>query len=170
MHSSLRGWAAWRLARISGYADAVMQPILALDGLHLVFQAQFQLFKPDFFQLFIFAEITFLGECIEAFCILRVLLSQSAEFLVIGQELVSRSQHPADLQPGYKVRLAQAKSGFNAKKVVQSQCEKRIRQEPGGTRWHLPRDLRSRTGGGQSARNLNLRIEFVRLYSTRGPR
>jgi hypothetical protein len=29
---------------------------------------------------------------------LRVLLSQPAEFIVTGQELVSRSQHPADLQ------------------------------------------------------------------------
>jgi hypothetical protein len=33
--------------------------------------------------------------------------------------LVSRSQHPADLQPGYELRLAQGKNGFNAKKVVQ---------------------------------------------------
>jgi len=29
-----------------------------------------------------------------------VLLSQLAEFLMAGQELVSRSQHPADLQTG----------------------------------------------------------------------
>src|ERR1017187_2701753 len=42
-------------------------------------------------------------------------LNQFAEFLLIGQEFVLRSQHPADLQPGYGVRLAQGKKGFNAK-------------------------------------------------------
>ena len=45
-----------------GYVNAVVLPILALNGLHLVFQAEFQLLQPDFFQLFIFAEVTFLGE------------------------------------------------------------------------------------------------------------
>jgi hypothetical protein len=37
-------------------------PVLPLDGLHLVLQAKFQLLQPDFFQLFIFGEIAFLGE------------------------------------------------------------------------------------------------------------
>src|SRR4029077_5433912 len=83
------------------YVDAVLLPILALNGLHLVLQAQFQLLQTDLFQLLVFAEVTFLGECIEALRVLRVLLSQSAEFLMIGQKLVFRSQHPADLQPGY---------------------------------------------------------------------
>jgi hypothetical protein len=39
-----------------------MLPILALDGFHLILEAQFQLFQPDFFQLFIFGEISLLGE------------------------------------------------------------------------------------------------------------
>jgi hypothetical protein len=33
-----------------------------LDGLHLVLQAELQLFQPDLFQFFIFGEISFFGE------------------------------------------------------------------------------------------------------------
>jgi hypothetical protein len=36
--------------------------VLALDGLHLVFQAQFKLLKPDFFQLFVVGEVTLVGK------------------------------------------------------------------------------------------------------------
>src|SRR5271169_1711992 len=99
-----------------------------------------------------------------------MLLSQSAEFLVIGQELVSRSQHPADLQPGYGVRLAHAKNRFNAKKVVQSQYENWVRAECGGTRRRLPADLCSRTSGGRSAGSPPFRKEFGPRRSPRGPR
>jgi hypothetical protein len=42
--------------------NAELLPELPLDGLHLVLQAQFQLLQPDLFQLFVFAEISFLGE------------------------------------------------------------------------------------------------------------
>src|SRR3974390_3170808 len=74
-----------------GYVDAVLLPILALDRFHLIFEAEVQLFQPDFFQLLVFAEITFLGEYIKTLGILRMLLNQAAEFVVTGQELVSRS-------------------------------------------------------------------------------
>ncbi len=62
--------AAWRLARILCYVDAVLLPVLALNGLHLIFEAEFQLLQTNFFQLLVFAEVTLLGECIEAFRIL----------------------------------------------------------------------------------------------------
>jgi hypothetical protein len=43
----------WRRSRVQvgqnlGYANAVLLPILALDRLHLVLQAQFQLLQTDF--------------------------------------------------------------------------------------------------------------------------
>jgi hypothetical protein len=38
-----------------GYVRSKLLPILALNRLHLVFQAQFKLLEPDFFQLFVFA-------------------------------------------------------------------------------------------------------------------
>src|ERR1700722_8441852 len=101
MNYSLGGNAAVVApGNLLGYVDAVLLPELALNGFHLIFEAQLQLLKPGFFQLFVFAEITFLGKRIEPFCVLRMLLSQSAELLVIGHELVSLSQHPADLQTG----------------------------------------------------------------------
>src|SRR5208282_2925208 len=52
------------------YVHTLPLPELALNRLHLVFEAQFQLLEPDFFQLFVFAEITFLSECFEAFRVL----------------------------------------------------------------------------------------------------
>lgn len=74
-----------------GYVRAELFPILPLDGLHLIFEPQFEFLQTDLFQLFVLTEITLLGEQIKTFRVLRVLLSQSAELLVIGQELVSRS-------------------------------------------------------------------------------
>src|SRR5258708_6761704 len=53
-----------------------------------------------------------------------MLLSQSAELLMIGQKFVLRSQHPADLQPGYI--CGQASTGekwVQCQKLVQSQYE-----------------------------------------------
>jgi len=35
--------------------SAELLPILPLNGLHLVFEPQFQLLEPDFFQLFVFS-------------------------------------------------------------------------------------------------------------------
>jgi len=54
----------WRLRRATSGQELsdLMLPILALDRFHLIFQAQFQLLQPDFFQLFIFGEISLLGE------------------------------------------------------------------------------------------------------------
>src|SRR5262245_47194348 len=60
---------AARLAKDLCYVDAELLPILALNRLHLIFEAQFQLLQTDFFQLFIFAEVAFLGECIETLCV-----------------------------------------------------------------------------------------------------
>ena len=74
--------------------------ILPLDGLHLVFEPQLQLLEADFLKLFVFAEITFLGERFESSGLLHVLLSQPTELVVAAQESVLRSQHSADLQTG----------------------------------------------------------------------
>jgi hypothetical protein len=68
IHLSLGGNAA----KVSpetflGYVYAVVQSMLALDGFHLIFEAELQLFQTDFFELFVFAKITFLGEYFEAF-------------------------------------------------------------------------------------------------------
>ena len=41
--------------------------VLALDALHLIFQAQFELLQPDLFQLFIVGKIPFLDQGIETF-------------------------------------------------------------------------------------------------------
>src|SRR5215469_3976533 len=38
-------------------------PELPLNGFHLILEAEFQLFEPDFFQLFVVGEIAFLSEC-----------------------------------------------------------------------------------------------------------
>ena len=82
------------------YVNSVLLPILPLNAFHLVFEPQLQLLEAHFLQLFIFAEVTFLGERIKTGGILHVLLSQPAEFVVAGQESVFGSQHPADLQTG----------------------------------------------------------------------
>jgi hypothetical protein len=50
-------------------------PILPLDGLHLVFEPQLQLLETNLFELFVFAEITFLGERIKTSGILEMFLS-----------------------------------------------------------------------------------------------
>jgi len=62
MQNSLSGGAAWSWPEFLRYVDAVLLPILALNAFHLIFEAEFQLFQTDFFQLLVFAEITFLGE------------------------------------------------------------------------------------------------------------
>src|SRR5689334_3484177 len=46
------------------YVDAVLLTVLALNRFHLVFEAEFEFLKADFFELFVFAEVAFLGECI----------------------------------------------------------------------------------------------------------
>jgi hypothetical protein len=88
--------------------------MLALNRFHLIFEAELQLLEAYFLEFLVFAEVPFLGEYFEALRVLRVLLSQLAEFLVARQELVFRSQHPADLQPGYGLKVAQHKNMGNA--------------------------------------------------------
>jgi hypothetical protein len=59
---SLCGCNRIEVDKFLGYVSAVLLPELPLDGFHLVFEAEFQLFQPNLFQLFVFAEISFLGE------------------------------------------------------------------------------------------------------------
>jgi hypothetical protein len=47
---------------LSYLAPGNVLPILALDGLHLVLEPELQLLQPDFFQLFVVGEISFVGE------------------------------------------------------------------------------------------------------------
>src|SRR5271155_606117 len=121
--------AAIKLPKKLRYVSSVLLPILPLNRLHLVLEPQFQLFKPDFFQLFIFAEITFLGERIKTSGILHVLLSQLAEFVMAGQESVFRSQHPADLQPGFMAKPITAPISVQCRILVQSRYEKELINE-----------------------------------------
>jgi hypothetical protein len=86
------------------YVGSELLPKLPLNRLHLVFEPELQFLQPDFLELFVFAEITFLSERIKTSGILQVLLSQLAKFIVIAQESVALSQHPVDLQPGFLAR------------------------------------------------------------------
>jgi hypothetical protein len=84
-----------------------------LDGLHLVLETQLQLFQSDFFKFFVFGEVALLSEGFEPLGVLRVLRDQFAEFIVTGQELVSRS-HPVDLLFCFSdLKLTQVKHRFN---------------------------------------------------------
>jgi hypothetical protein len=86
--------AAFRWPKELRYVGSVLLPELPLNGLHLVFEPQLQLLEANFLKFFVFAEITFLGETFKASGILHVLLSQLAEFIVVGQKSIIRSQHP----------------------------------------------------------------------------
>jgi hypothetical protein len=101
-----------------GDVGSELLPILPLDRLHLIFEPQLQLLKPNFFQLLVFTEVTLLGEGIKAGGILHMLLSQLAEFLMAAQKRVSRSHHSADLQPGFTalryLKVPQHQNRFNA--------------------------------------------------------
>jgi hypothetical protein len=44
-----------------GYVCPKLLPELPFNGFHLVFEPQLQLLESDFFELFVFAEITLLG-------------------------------------------------------------------------------------------------------------
>ena len=44
-----------------GYVGPELLSELPLNGFHLVFEPQLQLLESDFFELFVFAEITLLG-------------------------------------------------------------------------------------------------------------
>ena len=52
------GRHGWRL-RLCDLTLLQHDAQLPLDGFHLVLEPQFQLFQPDFFQLFVFCEISF---------------------------------------------------------------------------------------------------------------
>lgn len=88
--------------------------VLPLDHFHLIFEPQFKLFQPDFFQLFVVGEVTLMGERGETLFVLRMLLGQLAEFIVASQEKISRGKHPADLlKSDCEVKLAQETYLFN---------------------------------------------------------
>src|SRR5574341_195921 len=76
----------------------VRAPVLLLDALHLVLEAQLELLQAHFFQFLIFGQVAFLDQGIEALRVLRVLLNQLAELFMAGQELVPQLRcHPEDL-------------------------------------------------------------------------
>jgi hypothetical protein len=58
---SLRSNRRERLDKRLGYVCPELLPELPLNGFHLVFEPQLQLLESDFFELFVFAEITLLG-------------------------------------------------------------------------------------------------------------
>jgi hypothetical protein len=73
----------------------MLGPKSLFDGFHLVFQTEFHLLQSNFFKLFVFGEVTLLGEGFEALRVLLMFLSQFAELIVAGQELVADwSCHP----------------------------------------------------------------------------
>lgn len=105
------------LVKILG--DVYLLLILPLNGRHLVLESQFQLFQPDFFQLFVFGQITFLGERFETLLVLRVFQRQFLKLLMTGEELVSRSEHP--VRPPYAIFALNVTQGifrFNANFTV----------------------------------------------------
>jgi len=88
--------------------------VLPLDRFHLIFKPQLQLLEPDFFQFFVVGKVTLVGKRGKTLLVLRVLLGQLAEFIVRGQEVVSRGKHPADLlKSDCEVKLAHEIHVFN---------------------------------------------------------
>jgi hypothetical protein len=76
----------------------VLQPELPLQGLHLVLEAQFELFQANLFDLLILGKKSFLGEGIEPLGILRMLYNKASKLIISGDEYVPNlSCHPADL-------------------------------------------------------------------------
>jgi hypothetical protein len=67
---------------------------LVFQTLHLVFESQLQFLEPHFFQFFVVGEVALLGEGFQPLGVLRVLLNQSLELIMTGQELLSWSQDP----------------------------------------------------------------------------
>src|ERR1035438_136341 len=107
------------------YVRSELLAILPLNRLHLVFEPQLQLLEPHFLQLFIFAEVTFLGERVKTAGILHVLLSQLAEFIMRAQESVIRSQHPGRPPTGNLYgQITTALITVQCRNLVQSLCEK----------------------------------------------
>jgi hypothetical protein len=81
---------------------------LMLDTLHLVFEAQLKFLEPNFFKFFVVGEVPLLGEGFQSLGVLRVLLHQSLELIMTGEEGLSWSQHPA--RPPIVLLTAQTKS------------------------------------------------------------
>jgi hypothetical protein len=59
---------------------------LPFQQLHLIFQPEFEFFEPDFLELFVFGEESFLGEVIEALRVLCVFHSQPFESIITRQK------------------------------------------------------------------------------------
>jgi hypothetical protein len=75
-------------------------PELLLQGLHLVLEAQFQLFQADLFDLLILGEKSLLDKAIEPPGILGMFSYKAPKFFIAGDEHVPNlSCHPADLLP-----------------------------------------------------------------------
>jgi hypothetical protein len=86
----------WGLLKLRYVVAAV--PELLLQGLHLVLEAQLELFQTDLFDLLILGEEPLLGEGIEPLGILGMFKNKAPKFFIIGDEHVSNlSCHPADL-------------------------------------------------------------------------
>jgi hypothetical protein len=67
------------------------------DQLHLVLDAQFQLFQAHLFHFFVFAQISFSGKRVKALRVLGVFLSQPPKFIVAGKKLFTNGiYHPEE--------------------------------------------------------------------------
>jgi hypothetical protein len=72
-------------------------PVFLLNGLHLVFQAQFELLDANFLQLFIFREVSFFNQGVKTLGILIVFLGQPTKFFVAGKKLFTNGiYHPEE--------------------------------------------------------------------------
>jgi len=68
-----------------------------LNRLHLVFDAQFELFETDFFQLFVFRQVSFFDERAETLRVLAVFLGQPTKLFVAGKKLFANGiYHPEE--------------------------------------------------------------------------
>jgi hypothetical protein len=74
-------------------------PEFLLDHLHLVFQAELQLFNAHFFQLFFFREIAFFNQGAEALGVLIVFLGQPTKLIVAGKKLFANGVYHPDEPP-----------------------------------------------------------------------
>ena len=85
---------------------------LLLQTMHLVLKAQLQLLQPHFLHFFVFGEVSLLGEGFQPLGVLRVLLNQSLELIMTGQELLSWSQHPCQTSCCFVTTKLQTSTGM----------------------------------------------------------
>jgi hypothetical protein len=73
-------------------------PELTLQGLHLVLEAEFQLLKPNLFDLLILGKKSLLGEGLQPLGVLGMFRNKAPEFFIPGNEYIPNlSCHPVDL-------------------------------------------------------------------------